>query len=424
MSNLRQNIKSSNQHQKIPATVVDVLGALCSVRLSSNGRVLRGVPFSGGPPLGGDTVYIDYSSGNPQALIQGSRYDPGPTRTPINRTSIVTDVSQGQLGGDGSGVVSAAYFKIIRYPGDGSAPVLYLYSAAGLTAALSDAGASTGDVVYMFGGIPIAGDFTVPTNTSLLGMSRWDTEITGTLTLNNAVRLQNLTISDETADATDAIAVIAPATGRSIIENCILLAECTSTGDAAALYFPNPSTAEVASSDSYFFANSVGGTFAQSARSEIGNLSNSFIAFYCIFTNYTDITTAVDANYDITSLRVHSRLYACAWQNDAVPPTNVTYQGGDRRQMYEVSEISSNTSIDDTDAFVVCDTSGGAFTVTLPGVGDISRKITITNTGNNILTVDAAGAQTINGSASLEIVAAGDTAQLMSIPDGTDWRIV
>ena len=423
MTNLRQTIRNSSQHNKIPGTVIDVLGDACAVRLSTNGRVLRGIPFTGGPPSAGDTVLVDYASGEPVALIRGNAAMASVSKTSLKNANVVTDIPPGQLQGSG-GIVSGVYYAVLRYPGAGGEPSVYEYSATGLTAALTDASASSGDLVFIFGADPITGDFTVPADTSLMGLSKWDTVLFGTVTMTASSVLQSLTIHDITADATDAVAVEGPATGKAIVENCLLLAECSSTGSASAFYFPTPSTASLAVNDSYFFANSASGTFAQGVRSEVGNLNNNITAFNCTFTNYTDITTAVDANWLITSARTTLRWYACVYQFDSPIPVNLIYQPGDRRPMYEIYSISANTTIDDTDALVICDTSGGAFTVTLPGIGAQSRKITVTNTGTLTLTVDGSGAQTINGNLTLSILYQNSTAQLMSIAGGTDWRIV
>jgi len=49
----------------ITGEIVDVLGALCSVRLSGKGATLHSVKFTGPTPAVGDAVLVDYRSGTP-----------------------------------------------------------------------------------------------------------------------------------------------------------------------------------------------------------------------------------------------------------------------------------------------------------------------------------------------------------------------
>lgn len=49
----------------ITGTIVDVMGNLCSVRMSTRGGVLHALKFIGPTPAVGDQVFIDYRSGTP-----------------------------------------------------------------------------------------------------------------------------------------------------------------------------------------------------------------------------------------------------------------------------------------------------------------------------------------------------------------------
>lgn len=64
-SSLINDIVQFNKQKIITAIVVDILGMLCSVRLSTNGALIRGLKYFGGKPSIGDTVYVNYQSGTP-----------------------------------------------------------------------------------------------------------------------------------------------------------------------------------------------------------------------------------------------------------------------------------------------------------------------------------------------------------------------
>ena len=57
-------VKLSKQ-KVITGSIVDVIGTLCSVKLSTRGAVLHGLPFIGSTPAPGDIVSVDYRSGKP-----------------------------------------------------------------------------------------------------------------------------------------------------------------------------------------------------------------------------------------------------------------------------------------------------------------------------------------------------------------------
>lgn len=65
MGKLASPVTKLSKQKTITATVIDVLGSLCSVRLSTRGKVLHGVKFIGPKPAAGDLVYVDYGTGTP-----------------------------------------------------------------------------------------------------------------------------------------------------------------------------------------------------------------------------------------------------------------------------------------------------------------------------------------------------------------------
>lgn len=72
------------------------------------------------------------------------------------------------------------------------------------------------------------------------------------------------------------------------------------------------------------------------------------------------------------------------------------------------------------DDFILCDTDGGAFTVTLAAVAGVVAPITIKNIGSssNDVTVDGSGAETIDGSATQTLT---DAIQQQYVTDGVQW---
>ena len=82
---------------------------------------------------------------------------------------------------------------------------------------------------------------------------------------------------------------------------------------------------------------------------------------------------------------------------------------------------TANYTITATDDNVICDTSGGAFTITLPASPENGRVYTIIlETAGNILTLDGNG-KNIVGAATLLITSADDAAVV--VYNGTQWSL-
>lgn len=64
-SKLVAAMANKSKQQMIPATVIDVLGNRCSVRLSGRGTKLTGVAYIGPTPSVGEDVFVDYKNGSP-----------------------------------------------------------------------------------------------------------------------------------------------------------------------------------------------------------------------------------------------------------------------------------------------------------------------------------------------------------------------
>src|SRR4051812_3797198 len=79
------------------------------------------------------------------------------------------------------------------------------------------------------------------------------------------------------------------------------------------------------------------------------------------------------------------------------------------------------------DNTILADASGGALTVTLPSAAGCEGKpLTIrrTNQGTNVVTVSAAGGQTIGTAGSTSFRLLGRNALLTVQSDGSNWQIV
>lgn len=88
------------------------------------------------------------------------------------------------------------------------------------------------------------------------------------------------------------------------------------------------------------------------------------------------------------------------------------------------TEASAYTLTTDDDV-VLCNTSGGGFTATLPTAsGNTGKKFTIKkyDTSVNVLVIDGDGAETIDGAATVSLTAAWQ--RITVISDGSNWAII
>jgi hypothetical protein len=92
---------------------------------------------------------------------------------------------------------------------------------------------------------------------------------------------------------------------------------------------------------------------------------------------------------------------------------------------HKYEAVSIDTTLDGTHYMLNVDATGGAKVITLPtAIGIVGRVYVIrrVNSGGNAVTVDGAGAETINGAATYALTAQYQTVSIMS--DGTNWMIV
>ena len=74
-SNLSSEISKLSKQKMIPAIVVDRLGNYCSIRLSTNGKLLINLKYFGNAPTAGDSVYVDYRTGTPMVYTSAANLD-------------------------------------------------------------------------------------------------------------------------------------------------------------------------------------------------------------------------------------------------------------------------------------------------------------------------------------------------------------
>jgi hypothetical protein len=90
-----------------------------------------------------------------------------------------------------------------------------------------------------------------------------------------------------------------------------------------------------------------------------------------------------------------------------------------------VTEVSSTYIADSREEVILCDATGGAFTVDLPtatGREGFIYNISKTDASANAITIDPSGAQTINGDATFDLIAQDETVTIVST--GSNWRII
>lgn len=95
---------------------------------------------------------------------------------------------------------------------------------------------------------------------------------------------------------------------------------------------------------------------------------------------------------------------------------NLKYQA---RNTSTVTKTANYQATVDDD-YIICDTDGGAFTITLAAVAGVVAPITIKNIGSssNDVTVDGSGSETIDGAASQALT---DAQSQQYITDGAQW---
>jgi thiamine phosphate synthase YjbQ (UPF0047 family) len=130
---------------------------------------------------------------------------------------------------------------------------------------------------------------------------------------------------------------------------------------------------------------------------------------YLVFNSAT-----TDMDLFVDAVKVHT------WDDDgSVIHKKFTASAG---RIEAVSQKTANYTLTASDYGIVADTSGGAFTLTLPAAPETGRVYSIVlETAGNALTVDGNG-KNIIGNATIDIIFADDAMQLEY--NGTQWSLI
>lgn len=90
----------------------------------------------------------------------------------------------------------------------------------------------------------------------------------------------------------------------------------------------------------------------------------------------------------------------------------------------QVVTIAGAYTATDLDSVILCDASGGGFTVTLPDAATVKGKVvTIKNIGSSgTVVIDGNGSQTIDGSATVSLSTQYHFRKIAS--DGSNWHVI
>ncbi len=106
---------------------------------------------------------------------------------------------------------------------------------------------------------------------------------------------------------------------------------------------------------------------------------------------------------------------------------DITLDGNLNTNGFEANIVAKTTTytITAADHTVLCDASGGAFTVTLPAVSGVTGlilNIKKTDSSGNAVTIDAAGSETIDSALTVVISTQYESVTIQC--DGTEWWII
>lgn len=96
-----------------------------------------------------------------------------------------------------------------------------------------------------------------------------------------------------------------------------------------------------------------------------------------------------------------------------------------RKVPTKVLSITASYTMDDADALILANATGGAITITLlTAAGRGGRRIIVkkTDASANLVTIDGAGSETLDDSLSLGLSQKNATREYMS--DGTNWKLI
>ena len=92
--------------------------------------------------------------------------------------------------------------------------------------------------------------------------------------------------------------------------------------------------------------------------------------------------------------------------------------------LFPVMSVTTTYTMNLNDALILCDATGGAFTVTLKPAAECTQKLVVIKKIDNTatVTVDGDGSETIDGATTYSLSSQYQAVRLMS--DGTKWHVV
>ena len=332
----------------LPAVVIDVVRDRCSVRLSQNAQVMRGLPYSGGAPVIGDRVMVSYSTGAPVVLAMGRSGAAAEVKRAIRSRSIAVDIPRGQLGGSGGGYIPEhGHSAVTLYDSSAGSYVYFPATDQGLLDAL--AAADSGDTVI----IPeaIIGDgtltFTVPDNCSLRGRDRFTSIIQGSVVFGPECEIQNLLVSLVATSSDPIFGLKKTGTTGALISEVQVVVNNQGSGDAYAIQVEGGADSWLGARNTYCRAAATSGD-ARIVYSSAPTENAGVDLHYCTLANTSTLTDAPAANWDLSE-NVVVGIYSCSWHDGYWPePGTYELRNGDR----ESASISFLALLDTPDTFV------------------------------------------------------------------------
>ena len=112
-------------------------------------------------------------------------------------------------------------------------------------------------------------------------------------------------------------------------------------------------------------------------------------------------------------------------QSYSMPDHDETHHLVTAGNLEEITEASANTTLDETYFTVLVNAVGGARTITLPAAANHTHRIyniVKIDASANAVTIDGAGAETINGAATQTLAVQWNSYTIQS--NGTGWFII
>ena len=174
--NLRTVSKAGNN---LPGVIIDVHGDRASVRLSSNGSIMRYLMVIGGPVVIDDPVEVDFSRNPPAILATGATW--------LTENQMLAAIARARK--DKTGQSNLFAWQIMHF--QGGLVGVYDTNGAGLEDAISVA--VDGDVI-MIPATELSSTFTIPAGVSIVGINSMNSVILGTVTMTDGSELRDLCV--------------------------------------------------------------------------------------------------------------------------------------------------------------------------------------------------------------------------------------